>query len=116
MANSISDSINPYTGTLDQVDHYLWYYIGLRENINTIYYQILEDHYDYISGDYVQKETSKYKTVVLGNSMNDYSIQRDYVYVNMGIVDYASDRTGEFPELPIQGDIGQDDLGDDPFA
>ena len=116
MANSISDSINPYTGTLDKVDHYLWYYIELRENINTIYYQIMEDHYDVISGDYVQKETSKYKTLVLGNSVNDYSIKRDYVFVNRGIVDYSSDRTSEFPELPIQGDIGQDDLGEDKFA
>ena len=106
-ANSISDNINPYTGTLEQVRYWQLYFATKLEDLLSLRTQIREDHYDYIDGQYVQKSESQYKYYKMGNSMNDYDTKRDEVIITQGIVDYAADHTDTFPELP-DNSVGQD--------
>ena len=107
-ANVISDSVNPYSGTLDQILHYIDYFRNFVEQLDIINANIYEDHYELTDAGYIQLNTSKYKTYVLGNIETDYSPTRDFVFINSPIIDYAAMRNEEFPNLPRQNDIGQD--------
>ena len=106
-ANSISDSVNPYSGNLYQVNFWLDYFAHSMEQLNLLKARIREDHYDQVGAGYVQKATSEYKYYKMGNKYDDYDSSRKDMHIMQSIIDYASDRTDEFPELPSI-EVGQD--------
>jgi hypothetical protein len=100
-AQYISDSINPYSGSLELLLHYKERFDGLLSEIDILEAQIREDHYDTSPGGgfSTRKASSEYRVFVIGKSSSGPQGQNPLI-VNKGIIDYAANRTDEFPGLP----------------
>jgi hypothetical protein len=96
-ARAIADSINPYTGDLDSVLDYGQKVRDMRDQMRALYSDLYDEMFD--DGDRIYEFTNHQigSTMrVLGSTIGG----DEELIVNKGIIDYASDRTGEFPELP----------------
>ena len=96
-ARSIADSINPYTGDLESVLDYGQKFQDMYDQVVSLYSDVYDEMFD--DGDRI------YEKVVhqIGSTMRVFGAAvggDEELIVNNGIIDYASDRTGEFPELP----------------
>jgi hypothetical protein len=99
-AQYISDSVNPYSGSLELLLYYKERFTGLLSEIATIEAQIRDDHYVSIGGATpTRKGTSEHRVFVIGQSASGPQGQNPLI-VNKGIIDYAANRTDEFPVPP----------------